>query len=77
MPDSELDLDQQGLLAATQALGDRLGAEAAAQRAYLHTFSDGNVSLELEWLDLSDMARAAVTGYLSALAEKGEHHTGL
>ncbi len=70
LTDRQLDLDPKGLLMALQALADWLGAEAEAQRAYLHRFSDGNVSLELEWLDLSGLARAAVTAYLDALAQK-------
>jgi len=60
-------IDLQGLEAAAHALVEQLGAEALEQRAYLHRFSDGRVSLELEWVDPTALAQAAVAAYLAAV----------
>ncbi len=58
-------VDLQGLEAAAHALVEQLGAEALEQRAYLHRFSDGRVSLELEWVDPMALAHATVVAYLA------------
>ncbi len=62
--------DPQGLEAATHALGEQLGVEAKEQCAYLHRFADGRVSMELEWVDTSALARAAVLAYLAAVRRR-------
>ncbi len=67
MPDTTLTIDPEGLEAAAHALGQRLGAEAREQNAYLHRFSDGKLSMELEWVDPASLARAAITAYLIAV----------
>ena len=64
MADTETIIDPMGLRAAIDAVGDHLGHEAEGQQAYLHKFADGKVSLELEWIDLCDMVRTAITAYL-------------
>jgi hypothetical protein len=53
-----------GLRAATKAVGEQLRAEAQAQGAYVQLFDDGKVSLELEWIDPAELARAALQAYL-------------
>ncbi len=70
MPNTPLTIDPEGLEAAARALGERLGAEAREQHAYLHHFTDGKVSMELEWVDPASLARAAVTAYLIAVRPK-------
>ncbi len=75
MSENATELDEESLEVATQALGARLGAEAEEQWAYIHRFSDGKVSLELEWLDLGDLVRAVVCAYLQALGGKPDSAT--
>jgi hypothetical protein len=57
-------IDVIGLRAATEAVEDQLCSEARSQGAYLHRFDDGKVSLELEWIDPAELARAALAAYL-------------
>jgi hypothetical protein len=57
-------INLEGLRAATKAVGEHLRAEATAQGAYVHLFKDGKVSLELEWIDPADLARAVLQAYL-------------
>ncbi len=61
---NDMTIDPSGLRAAADALGERLGAEADQQQAYLHSFPDGKVSVELEWVDPADLAAAAIVAYL-------------
>ncbi|MBM1174714.1 hypothetical protein [Microvirga arabica] len=59
-------IDQEGLSAATAALTEQLRAQAQEQRAYLHSFVDGRISLELEWVDPQQWAYAVVLAYLAS-----------
>jgi len=70
MPVADVTIDVEGLKAAALALGDRLGAEAKEQCAYLHRFADGRLSMELEWVDPASLARAAVLAYLDAIRRR-------
>ena len=63
-------LDPKGLEAATHALGDQLGAEAREQCAYFRRFADGRVSMELEWVDPTCLARVAILAYLDAVRHR-------
>ena len=57
-------LDRKGLEAATDALRERLAAEAHEQGAFYRQFPDGRVSLELEWFDPAALVEAVVQHYL-------------
>ena len=57
-------LDRKGLEAATDALWERLAAEAHQQGAFYRQFPDGRVSLELEWVDPAALVEAVVQHYL-------------
>jgi hypothetical protein len=70
MPTSRETIDPDALAAATLALDHQLGSEAQDQCGYLHRFSDGKVSLELEWVDPASLARAAVLAYLERVRRK-------
>jgi hypothetical protein len=63
-------IDDEGLIAAANALGEQLRTEALNQRGYLRDFADGNVSLELEWVSPATLAQAAVRAYLAAVSRK-------
>jgi hypothetical protein len=63
-------MDDEGLLAAAQALTEQLKVEAQGQGGYLRCFADGNVSLELEWVSPASLAEAAVRAYLAAVSRK-------
>ena len=58
-------LDPQAIESAERALNEYLKAEAEQQRAYICSFPDGRVSLELEWLDVHSMTRAVVGAYMA------------
>lgn len=60
-------LDPKAIESAKRALNEYLKAEAEQQRAYLRSFPDGRVSLELEWLDVHSMTRAVVGAYMAHL----------
>ena len=57
-------IDVEALGAAAAAVIAQLGREANQQGSYLHTFIDGHVSAELEWIDPAGVARAAIVAYL-------------
>ena len=44
--------------------------EAEHQRAYMCSFPDGRVSVELEWLDVHSMTRAVVGAYVAHLVPR-------
>jgi hypothetical protein len=58
-------LDPQAIESAERALNEYLKAEAEQQRAYMRSFPDGRVSLELEWLDVHSMTRAVIGAYMA------------
>lgn len=60
-------LDPRAIQNAERALNDYLRAEAEQQRAYMHSFPDGHVSLELEWLDVHSMTQAIVEAYMAII----------
>jgi hypothetical protein len=60
-----MNLNEEGLRAASTVFSKLLAAEAEAQRAYAHSFPDGRMSLELEWVDLELIAEAVITAYIS------------
>jgi hypothetical protein len=57
-------ISSQGLQRAAEALEAHLRAEADAQNAYLFKFPDGRVSLELEWVDIREMAHRVLEAYV-------------
>lgn len=63
-------VDQRAIEAAAEVLRALLQRAADEQHAYFHRFPDGNVSLELEWLDLNLLARATVATYLQSASER-------
>jgi hypothetical protein len=58
-------VDQNAVHAAADVLQALLQRAAEEQQAYFHRFPDGNVSLELEWIDLKQLTRAAIAAYLA------------
>jgi hypothetical protein len=60
-----MSLDPRAIQNAERALSEYLRAEAEQQQAYMHSFPDGRVSLELEWLDVHSMTRAIVSAYMA------------
>lgn len=60
-----MNLDQQALQAATQTLDRLLRAEVEEQRAYMFHFSDGRISLELEWIDIQSIMQAVIASYVA------------
>ncbi len=61
--------DPRGVASAADALETELRAEADAQNAYLFKFTDGRISLALEWIDLHAIARKVVTAYIAHAPE--------
>jgi len=62
-------LDPQALQVAQETLDRLLRAEVEEQRAYLFHFSDGRISLELEWIDIRSIMQAVIASYM-AYADK-------
>jgi hypothetical protein len=61
-------IDPLALKTAAEALGERLRSEASEQNAYVISFPDGRVSLELEWIDTQAIARHVIAAYLDQIA---------
>ncbi len=70
MSDPLLQIDAEDVLAATAALGEQILEQAEEQQGYLHSFPDGRISLELEWVDPQQWVHAAVRAYLVATRNK-------
>jgi hypothetical protein len=64
-------LDPKAIQNAERALNEYLRSEAEQQRAYMHSFPDGRVSLELEWLDVHSMTQTIVAAYMAFLDPQG------
>jgi hypothetical protein len=64
-------LDPQAIQNAERALSEYLRAEADQQQAYMFSFPDGHVSLELEWLDVHSVARTVIAAYVAFLEPEG------
>jgi hypothetical protein len=64
-------LDPQAIQSAERALNDYLRAEAEQQQAYMFSFPDGHISLELEWLDVNSIARTVIAAYMAVLEPEG------
>jgi hypothetical protein len=60
-------LDPQAIQNAERALNEYLRAEADQQQAYMFSFPDGHVSVELEWLDVHSITRAVIAAYMAVL----------
>jgi hypothetical protein len=58
--------------AASAALAWQLHAVATEQGGYVHKFPDGKLSIELEWVCIIGLARAAVAAYLAHAEAEGE-----
>ena len=58
-------LDPQALQVATQTFDRLLRAEVEEQRAYLFHFSDGRISLEVEWMDIQSIMQAVIASYVT------------
>jgi len=60
-----MNLDPQALQVATQTFDRLLRAEVEEQRAYMLHFSDGRISLELEWIDIQSIMQAVISSYVA------------
>ena len=66
------DIQAGALDAASAALCWQLHAVATEQGGYVHRFPDGKLSIELEWVCIISLARAAVAAYLAHAESEGE-----
>jgi hypothetical protein len=57
-------IDSKALKKAGQSLAAKLVSEAEKQNGYVATFPDGQISIELEWIDPKSIAKAAIEAYL-------------
>ena len=59
-------INPDALKKAAQALVTHLRSEAENQNAFLISFPDGRISLELEWISLEEMAKEVIQAYRQA-----------
>jgi hypothetical protein len=61
-----MSVDERAVRIASEVLRRLLKQAADEQQAYFHSFDNGHVSLELEWLDLTPLLQAAIVEYLAS-----------
>jgi hypothetical protein len=62
-------IDPNALKRAAQTLAAQLRSEAENQNAYVATFPDGRMSVELEWISPESIAKAVIEAYLNRHGE--------
>jgi hypothetical protein len=65
-------IDSKTLKTAALRVAAKLASEAENQNGYVVIFPDGRVSVELEWIDPEEIAKAAIEAYLETAPLVGE-----
>ncbi len=65
-----MDTETRALKAAVDAFDHWLQAEVTEQHSYMHKFSDGKLSVELEGIDVTSLVTTLVSAYMAELKHK-------